>query len=187
MEIRMNVSYIADKKLVSLGTPALPINFGKIEKNWVFFGEGNRMWCIYSLAPYRIFYADAETGWGEWYEYGVEGPYIKFAHRGAISNSTNPIKIDGFYLMFFHTKEAGIYYKGALLIDAKTKNIAHYTKKPIQFDARNDGMHKGLHYISSALYLPEQNRVRVYYGENDSHACYVEYGKEELFNLIINE
>lgn len=184
MEIYINLAYINEKMLCNMGRVVLPIETGKIEKNWVFFGEGSRMWCIYSLSPYRIFYADAESGWGDWKQLEIEQPNIDFVHKGLISNSTNPILIDGEYLMFFHTKENGVYYKGAVIIDAATKKITHYTKHTIPFDARKDGMHKGLNYISGAAYLPVEDLVRVFYGEGDSHACYFDYERKKLIEAI---
>lgn len=184
MEVRVNLSYIQGNKLVTCGTPNLPVEYNKIQKNWVFFGEGKRMWCIYSLSPYRLFYSDAETGWGEWYEYPVEQPEISFVHKGFISNSTNPILLGDEYLMFFHTKELGVYYKGAVIIDAATKKITHYTKHSIPFNARNDGWQKGLHYVSGLMYLDSEDAVRIYFGENDSHSGCFDYKREELLNAI---
>jgi len=184
MNISIRLSYINENMLCNIGEVNLPIQTGTIEKNWAFFGEGNRMWCIYSLSPYQIFYADAADGWGEWKEHKALQPGIDFIHKGLISNSTNPVLIDGEYVMMFHTKENGIYYKGAVIIDAATKNITHYTKHTIPFSARNDGMHKGLHYVSGMAYLPKENLIRVWYGENDSHAGYFDYEKDKFINAI---
>lgn len=184
MKICIHVGYIQGNKLVNLGEPSLPIATKQVEKNWAFFGEGGRMWCIYSLQPYRLFYADAETGWGEWHEYPVEPTDIDFIHKAAISNSTNPIKIGDEYLMFFHTKMQGIYYKGAVIINAKTKNITHYTKHTLPFPARNDGWQKQLHYVSGAVYLERDGVVRVFYGENDSHSGVFDYKADELLKAI---
>ncbi len=184
MSIHISLAYIQKDRLVNVGMPSLPIATNRVEKNWAFFGERDIIWCIYSLQPYRLFYATAESGWGEWFEYPTEQVEIDFAHKAAISNSTNPILIGKEYLMFFHTKEQGIYYKGAVIINAETKQITHYTKHTIPFPARNDGWQRGLHYVSGAVYLERQGTVRLYYGENDSHAGYFDYNANELLKAI---
>lgn len=184
MEIWVNLAYVNGTKLCNLGKVNLPIETKRVEKNWVFFAEGERMYCIYSVAPYKVFYSDAESGWQEWHEHPASGGSIRFCHPNAISNSTNPIRIGDEYLMFFHTKEQGIYYKGAMLIDAETKRINAYTYNTLKFDARNDGMHKKLHYVSGAMYIEREKTVRVFYGENDSHACCMDYHVVDLLNAI---
>lgn len=183
MEVKVFLSLVYGNDFVKIGEVKLPIEVSKVEKNWVFFSEGKSIYCIYSLFPYRMFVShDIE----KWEEVSVSGE-IDFVHKGMISNSTNPIFTKDGYLMFFHTKEMGVYYHGAVLIDAETKSILHYTKHSISLPARNDGMHKGLHYISGCVLINKSNAVRVFYGENDSHACYVDYDYRELINAIKNE
>lgn len=187
MEIKVGLAYLNENMLVAIAAPVLPYPTKRVEKNWVFFGEKNRMYCIYSLSPYRIFYADAETQWQEWARLDVPEATIDFVHKGMISNSTNPVLIDGYYLSFFHTKANGVYYKGAVLINAETKQIEYYTRHTIPFNARNDGWQKSLHYISGVAYDERRGLVRVFYGENDSHSCYADYDKNKLIAAIKEE
>lgn len=179
------LSYIHSNMLCKLYVPNIPIEVGHIQKNWVYFSDGNKIYCIFSLSPYLIFSSDINADKNVWEKVEVSEPNINFIHKSQISNSTNPIKIsDTEYLMFFHTKERGVYYKGAVIIDAETKNITHYTPHTIPFNVRNDGMHKGIHYVSGLLLMRGNSEIRVYYGEGDSHSCYAEYDKENLVNAI---
>lgn len=184
IRIRSNLSYIASDMLINIGTPNLPIETNNTEKNWVYFSEGDTIFCVYSISPYKIFYATKQDDWKTWKPYKAKSPKINFIHKSPISNSTNPILVGEHLLMWFHTKESGVYYKGAVLIDPKTKNITHYTKNAILFKARNDGIHKGILYVSGLLYLKDKNIVRVFYGEGDAHSCYADYNATNLINLI---
>lgn len=175
------ISILNNKYLTYIGVPNLPIKTNVAEKNWVFFSEGERLWCIYSLQPYKIFYTDDLVKWNEYF---IKSPELNWFHDSFICNSTNPILIDDSYLMFFHTKSNGIYYHGALLIDAASKQITHYTKNPLQIKSWGEGLQKDLIFVSGSLYLEKENIVRVYYGESDSHSCSNDYDKDALINEI---
>ena len=112
----------------------------------------------------------------------VKTPKLKWFHDKYICNSANPILIDGSYLMFFHTKERGIYYHGALLIDAITKEITHYTRNPIQIKSWGHGIAPNLIYVSGAIVVDDT--LRVLYGESDESACYNDYNKDEFVTEI---
>jgi hypothetical protein len=186
-EFSVNLAYIDGKDLCNMGKPSLPIEVGKQEKNWAFFGEGNRMWCIYSLSPYLIFYADNEDGWQTWHKHETLPVEIEWWYDGMIYNSTNPVSIGQYYLMFFHTKEAGIYHHGAVLIDRESKNILYYTKHSLTIESVGEGMNRDLLYISGALvYYNDNNEaiVRIYAGEGDSHSIYSDYNALELIEKI---
>lgn len=155
--------------------PELPIEKNKVEKNWMFFSEGGNLFCVYSLSPYRVFEHD---GMNEWVELNVSRPKLRWFHDKSICNSTNPIKIGKNYLMFFHTKERGIYYHGAVLIDVYSKEITHYTRKPINVKQWGHGIAPNLIYVSGSVYSPNENLIRVFYGEGDESACFNDYDAE---------
>ncbi len=158
----------------------LPIELNDIEKNWLFFEHNNELYCIYSLSPYQLFKQVGE----EWVKVTVKQPKIDFFHKKQICNSTHPIRIGDHYLVFFHTKESGIYFHGAMLLSAKTLEITHYTKNSIFIKDYAEGFQNGLIYVSGCLHLPDQNIIRVYYGEADSHSCYCEFNQDDLINAI---
>lgn len=168
---------IIDVKKKTLTKVCIPsVGKGNLEKNWVYWFNRDA-YLLYSLKPFILY---KTTNWNEWTEIKTKNN-LKWFHDKQICNSTNPIEVDGFLLMFFHTKEQGIYYHGALLMDKKG-NVKHQTKKPIMVTGRNDGMQKGLHYISGSCLIG--NTVRVYVGENDSHAYTIDFNKKDLIKAI---
>lgn len=117
----------------------------------------------------------------------VKQPRLDWFHYDAeICNSTNPILVGEHRLMFFHTKENGIYHHGAVLLDAATHEITHYTRNsiPIKNTAYADGIGKGIIYVSGSVLLEPEGLIRVFFGEGDSSACYNDYDKDELINII---
>jgi len=162
----------------------LPIETNKVEKNWVFFEHDNHLFCIYSLQPYIVFCKDYKL----WYSFGgLKEVVFDWFHKGhTICNSTNPIDIGEFYLMFFHTKESGTYFHGAVLIDKATLNIRHYTSKPIHIIDECDGLHDDLIYVSGSVYLERQQIIRLYFGAADSHSMSIDFNKSQLVEAIIN-
>lgn len=159
----------------------LPIEKKPMEKNWAFFESDQTLYCIYSLNPYRLFKLDTD-----WKEVSVKQPKLKWFHSEYICNSSHPILIDNYYLMLFHTKELGVYFTGAVLLDKTKKEIVHYTKNSIRLKDYADGLNKGLIYASGCVYLEDKNAIRILYGEGDSSACYSDFNKDELINAIIN-
>lgn len=160
----------------------LPIETKQVEKNWVFFEHANHLVCIYSLLPYRVFVTKDLNEWSEikTMEYDLE-----WFHKGQpICNSTNPIDIGEYYLMFFHTKELGIYFHGAVLLDKMTLDICYSTKHSINIMDGAKGLHDGLIYVSGSIYLPETNTVRVYFGEADWNSWQIDFDKRELVEAI---
>jgi hypothetical protein len=156
----------------------LPMQKQLTEKNWAFFIEEKIGWCIYSLNPYKIFFCKEPNIWEE---LKVKQPNIKWwQHNRYICNSTNPIKIGDSWLMFFHSKDSGVYSHGACLIDEYTKCITHYFRNGIPIRAAGEGLQKNLIYVSGAVYLEKENILRVYYGEGDSHSCYNDYDAENF-------
>jgi hypothetical protein len=159
----------------------LPVEPSKIEKNWVFFVEDGCWYCIYSLSPYRLF----AKGESEWSEVSVFQPEIDWFHKGQrICNSTRPVLIGNEYLMLFHSREAGIYFQGAVIIDKATKDITHYTKRSIPIKTWGEGFQPNLIYISGLLYQQEKNLLRVFFGESDSHSCSHDYNADEFVALV---
>ncbi len=166
--------------------PKLPVSKNATEKNWVFFTEDTKpfstLWCIYSLSPYKIFKTIATSIFDE---VTVTDPKIKWWHHNRfICNSTNPILVDDSYLMFFHTKDAGVYSHGACLIDKETKEITHYLRNGLSLPFNGEGLQKNLLYVSGAVYLEKENTIRVLAGEGDSHSIYFDFNKDVLMNEI---
>ncbi len=190
-EFSVNLAYVDGNDLCNIGRPQLPIEISKQEKNWAFFGEGNRMWCIYSLAPYQIFYAESSDGWQQWYKHDVLPVEIDWWFKeGMICNSTNPVVINDYLLLFFHTKQSGgIYSHGAVLLDKTSKNILYYTHHELKIEFVNEGMQKDLLYVSGALiYYNDAHEpiLRIYFGECDSNACYNDYDATVFIQKIID-
>lgn len=179
------ISIIEHGELVFHSIPALPIKTKKAEKNWVFFCENDKMYCLYSISPYLLFSSSAEDNYTTWTPVDVQQTTIDFFHPRFLCNSINPIRInDEYYLAMFHTKESGIYFHGAALINAKTKQIDYHTYNSILIKdpAKATGFQRGLVYVSGALLMG--NTLQIYFGEGDSHACRHDYGVQEFISCI---
>ncbi len=166
----------------------LPIKTKAVEKNWVFFEDiftRKRLMCIYSLNPYQLFMWHPERD--EWLMVPVMQPELKWWHYGQfICNSTNPVLIGDSWLVWFHTKENGIYHHGVALINAVDLNITHYTRNSILIKEPylTEGIGKGIVYVSGILYLEKENTVRVFFGEADSSSCYVDFDAKEFIETV---
>lgn len=184
MSCEVVISTIHENQLRCYPKVNLPITIQPIEKNWVFFVESEILYCVYSLSPYLIF--KCYEG-GMWEQVMIKQLEINWFHKHQyICNSTHPILVQGYYLMFFHTKENGIYYHGAVLLDKTTKEILYVTQNNIPITTGNGGMQPGLNYVSGACYVPDKQAVRVFIGEGDSHSVYNDFDATELINEIIN-
>jgi len=173
--------YITEAKFEFQQIVKLPIKTGRIEKNWVFFIEGLDLYCVYSVSPYTLFKFDGK----EWTQCGVFPLELDWIHKEQkICNSTKPTLIGNEYLMLFHTKERGIFFQGALLIDKDTKEITHYTKHSIPIKEWGEGFQKNLIYVSGACYLKDKNVLRVFFGEADSHSCHNDYNADEFLAIV---
>jgi len=179
------LSYInlSAKTLSYWHIPKLPIEVGKLEKNWCFFSEGDRIYLVYSLSPYRLFYCDTTAEVPEWKQENVTPVELNWFHHSFICNSTNPVLVDDYYLMLFHSKARQIYFHGMVLINKDTKEIDYYTKNTIPVKSYAQGLHEGLLYVSGCE-LINKDTIRLFYGESDSHACYNDYDKNTLINAI---
>lgn len=177
------ISAIIGNELKMTTEIKLPILKNKIEKNWSYIVEKDGFFTIYSISPYRIF-----MGYGSMLHEDLELPVknitLNWFHKSFISNSTNPILIGEHYLIFFHSKENGIYHHGASLIDAKSKEITHYTRNSIKLRTYADGFQPGLLYLSGSVYLPKLNRIRLFIGEGDSHSICNDYDATEFMDMM---
>lgn len=174
----ISLSKIIDEGLVNYGVVNLPLVTKKSEKNWVFFGK-NKLYCIYSLKPYLLF---STEDMATWKEEPVTSKNFKWIDKEFICNSTNPVLINDQYLMFFHTKSEGRYRHGAVLIDAKTKEITHATPKEFYLPFNNEGYAKGILYVSGVNVT--ENHITVYAGECDTNSVYYVFDKNQLLNQI---
>jgi len=183
MVARIGLSQVLEKTLKLNFLVDLPIQQKSVEKNWLFFFDNEDMYCIYSLDPYLLFKFDGK----EWFSIPKNQPKFNWKHEGFICNSTHPVLINNYYLTLFHTKENGIYFHGACLLDKESKEIIHISKKCIPIQTCNEGIQPGLNYVSGAQYLKDKNIVRLFIGEGDSHSVYNDFNASELINAIIFE
>lgn len=180
------LSTVSDGILRSTTNVYIPIPANKIEKNWAYFFDDYVLHIIYSLNPYRIFKC---AGWEmpnlkQSKELTVKQPTLNWFHKSFISNSTNPILVGEHYVMFFHSKEAGVYYHGAVLIDQKTKEITHYTRNSIKFPFLGEGFQPTILYISGSVFIPKRNIIRVFAGEADSTSICYDFDATEFMDTI---
>lgn len=129
-------------------TPALPNNdFSTIQKNWVFFGAGTELYCIYRCAPkHEIYRVDKIHGIEQCKDYLVSDlPGPAWAY-GQVRGGTAPVPFEGHLLRFFHSgldNEFGQYYRryfmGAYLMkkDPPFEVIAT-SQKPILYGSELD-------------------------------------------------
>lgn len=170
--------------LVETSGVSLPIKLKDVEKNWMFFEHDFNLHCVYSLSPYLLYSLESN---GHYVDKEVNQYPFDWFHKGQqISNSTNPIDIGEFYLMFFHSKEKSVYFHGAILIDKVTLEIKHATKNSIHIMDNAKGLQDGLVYVSGSVYLEREHIVRVYFGEADWNAWQIDFNKGELVEAIIN-
>lgn len=185
MQIRIGNAWVYPmrKTMFFISEITLPIEQNGIEKNWVLFLEGDTTYCIYSLNPYRIFKFSNSNS--RWEEMAVKQPEIDWFHKNKmICNSTRPVKVGNEYVMLFHTKQAGVFFQGAVIIDAETKDVTHYTKRSIPIKEYAEGFQPDLIYVSGLCYIEDRNILRVYYGEADSHSCYNDYKADEFIAMV---
>ncbi len=181
-KIGVGISIINKGRLVKIEEPNILKQ--KLEKNWVMWiGRKNR-YLLYSINPFILYYWNGrmELGKRVWEHIEVAQPKFKWCQDTFICSSTNPIVVDDYLLMFYHTKEKGFYYHGALLMNKRTFRIEHQMKYPIKIEARSDGMHKSIQYLSGCCLIGDT--VRCFFGENDSHAYRVDFLKKDLIKAI---
>jgi predicted GH43/DUF377 family glycosyl hydrolase len=159
----------------------LPVEERKIEKNWTFFIEDGVMYCLYSIQPYMLFINQN----GEWTRVEAKEKELDWIHTDQfICTSTKPILIGDEYLVLFHTKINGKFSQGALIINKETKQITHYTNRPIRFPFTGEGWQRGLLYVSGALYVAERNLLRIFAGEGDTNSISWDFDAKEFMNMI---
>lgn len=182
MTCEVGVSLIHGKKLCFQYYARPDIKRGKVEKNYAFFQDENKdLYLVYSLSPYILF----KRVFGGWVKVEVMNPDLDWMHKDQfICNSTHPILIGEHYLMFFHTKESGQYFQGAVLINKDTKEIDYCTPYSIPIKTGNEGMVPKMNYVSGAMVVPKQNVVRLFIGEGDSHSVINDFNTEQLINTI---
>jgi hypothetical protein len=182
IESKCGLSVFNDGYLHYMGVPDLPVTLSKVEKNWTFFSESDRLFCLYKLSPYTLFYSDDLIAWER---FATEEKKLKWINDKFISNSTNPILIGDSYLVFFHSLNGqGGYYHGACLIDSKTKQLTHFTPRALNIVSGKEGLVPKITYVSGAVYFKDRDVVRAYCGEADSHSIYNEFNATKLIKEI---
>jgi len=181
LKSKVGLSMLKCGELIFLGIPKLPIETKQAEKNWLFFSEGDITYCIYNISPLVIFKCVDNV----WQRCEFPATELEWFHKNEyICGSTNPIRIGEYYFLMYHTKQWGVYYHGAMLLDVNTKEVKHYTRNPIWIQNVGEGMHRGLIFVSGAQYFEGGNVLRIFYGEGDSHACYNDYNANDFLELI---
>jgi predicted GH43/DUF377 family glycosyl hydrolase len=161
--IKPIISRVIDKHIEPFDDFALPIDIGRIEKNWVLFEKDGQLHCLYKLDPLTILVRrtdgswrlvkEEENGWADGFE-------------RTLSNSTNLIPFMGGYLGFWHTILRGRYVQGAFLLD---HDLAIKYRTGILLDGAQvrDGYKPGVLYVSALV--EHVGRILAFYGEGDAH------------------
>jgi hypothetical protein len=155
----------------------LPIDVGRVEKNWVLFVHESALHCLYRLDPLTIFRQGSDRSW----------QLVKAEHNGwadgierTLSNSTNLIPFEEGYLGFWHTQLAGRYVQGAYFLD-RHLTIRYHTG--ILLDgAWVRGIKPGVLYVESLL--EQDGQVLAFYGEGDAHTGVAMFDHDELWREL---
>lgn len=182
MEAVMGISqvFVDDRRFVPQEIVRLPVEGRKIEKNWVFFIEDDILFCLYSIQPYMLFEDDG----GKWVKVETKEKELDWISEGLICISTRPVLIKDEYLVLFHTKVGKKYSHGALIINKETKQITHYTNRPIFFPFTGEGWQEGLLYISGGVYVEERNLLQIFGGEGDTHSIRFDFSADDFMIMI---
>lgn len=109
------------------------------EKNWVFWEDDEKLYCLYRCHPTQQVYEVGATG-SAWNIPGPSWPY------GEIRGGTLPIKYEGKWLRFFHStlwNDLSLppwrYYLGAYLTDtAPPFKVVRVSRRPIVYASEID-------------------------------------------------
>ena len=161
--IRPVISRVTGSRLEPCDDLDLPLDAGRVEKNWVLFERDGALYCLYGLDPLTIFVRGRRGSWAL-----VRRERTGWADEieGTLSNSTNLIPFLGGALGFWHTRRHGRYVQGAFLLDAGMR-IRFRTGVLLDGAEVHEGFKPGVLYVSSLV--RDRGRVLAFYGEGDAH------------------
>ena len=156
---------------------------GRIEKNWLFFENDKKLYCIYSFSPYQLFEADIKT---------LELKPVKRLElkigkkiKGFVSNSAMPINYDEQnYLAFIHHRdEDGVYKHWGVLINKDGLIPTHITKVAVLEGGDMEGLNKNVLYLTGTI--KNNNTIECIYGEGDLHTSMAILDVDKLNELFV--
>lgn len=159
------------------------------EKNWVFFSNKSKLWCIYSMEPFTIFECD-DLG----HVIKASKSLKRFPRLGwrFLANSTNPIKcvlpkFGEVFLMFCHQyltpngkgSRNRTYYQHAVIFSVDDHTPLAWTPAPVTGGGvSTTGRHDGVVYFSGAFSW--DHHIYATSGEGDSHSAIYQIPHKEL-------
>lgn len=134
-------------RLEWIGYPELGRPLARVEKNWVMFTEGERLFLLYSMSPYVLFEC---RDWNDLrFEVIIdESLALPFSGDGlSIRNSVNPVPYDAdHWLHVVHRVYPNKQYTyWAVLIDRRTLRPVRVSSRPL--------VHGGASYPASIIYV----------------------------------
>jgi hypothetical protein len=167
LDTRVGISRLApgDGELRLIGFPQLDFPTGKTEKNWAMTAIADKLFLIYSIAPYRILQA---TAWPK-LDFKTEihrKISLPFAQSGLrVRNSIDPVDYDDRHLLHIvhQVYPSKQYVFWALLISKRTLLPVCVSDRPIA--RAGASLAASIIYISSAV--ARGNRISLFGGIND--------------------
>jgi hypothetical protein len=178
--IKPVISRIVDDRLEPFDDFDLPIEMGRVEKNWVLFEKGGALYCIYKLDPLTIFARTPDGPWQLVKEDEESGWAAEL--ENTLSNSTNLIPYHGNYLGFWHTVLRGRYVQGAYLLGDDLE-IKYRTGILLDGAEICEGHKPGVLYVSSIV--QHRDRVLAFFGEGDAHTSVAIFEGDELWDELV--
>lgn len=158
--------------------------FSECEKNWSFFEKNNKLFFIYSLTPLKIYSLDNNFS-NIKLEYEKEFDFsfsVQNDSKHLVSLGTNLIRLDDYYLGFFHVKDTyPAYYNGLFILDDDF-NIKYISSEPEFYGYFPNSQHDRIMYISSAAI--EKDTINIFFGEGDKYTGIIKIDKKEVLDLI---
>jgi predicted GH43/DUF377 family glycosyl hydrolase len=171
----------------------------RMEKNWTFFDQKGVLYCVYKTAPHIIYRVKDEKIESVCSHEFKEQSTWQWGWGDQIGGGSCPVKIDGKYYSFFHTRvhipvKATInrqYHMGCYVFDPETFKPVAISKEPLMSGTYLDpeipsgGKGKSVVFPMSAIYLKLQDCFRVTAGINDYEIWHIDIGARELQENLI--
>lgn len=77
---------------------------GVFQKNWTFFGHGDKLFCVYKPYPQEVIQIDQATGEQTLVSVPSQADELVKWNYGEIRGGTPPVMVDGHYYSFFHSR-----------------------------------------------------------------------------------
>jgi predicted GH43/DUF377 family glycosyl hydrolase len=163
-------------------------DFQNKEKNWQFFFQRDRLFCIYSHRPQVVIELEGESVVNEWRTPGF------FWGNGNASGGTPPVEYDeGHLISFFHayvanTRHHRKYNFAALLIESKPPfAVTHISSCPLMVASEKEPLPEGENWNPLCVFpcgvIKEEHVWNVSLGVND---CRIAVAKIATSNLSLS-